>query len=206
MLNELDLYRELGILTKNRDMWKGSIPYVSSLLTHESERIQAKALWLLGEMGLSYPGAIEEHVAAIAVFCGSPVPLLRERAVNALGRIGRGDYRLVEPYWLDQFRFACDEEPNVRLSFIWASENIATNTPDIYETHMQVFEKLLSDTDDKVRMEAPEMFRVLGKRRPEFVRPYIEQLLQMSETDENRVVRIHCLGAIKATTCCSKKY
>lgn len=60
-----------------------------------------------------------------------------------IGRIGRGDYRLVEPYWLDQFRFACDEEPNVRLSFIWASENIATNTPDIYETHMQVFEKLL---------------------------------------------------------------
>ena len=67
MLNELDLYRELGILTKNRDMWKGSIPYVSSLLTHETERIQAKALWLLGEMGLSYPDAIEEHVAAITV-------------------------------------------------------------------------------------------------------------------------------------------
>jgi len=48
-------------------------------------------------------------------------------------------------------------------------------------------------------MEAPEIFRVLGKRRPEFVRPYIEELWQLSETDENRVVRIHCLGAIKAT-------
>ena len=32
------------------------------------------------------------------------------------------------------------------------------------------------DEDDKVRMEAPEMFRVMGKRRPEFVMPYIEQL------------------------------
>ena len=47
-------------------------------------------------------------------------------------------------------------------------------------------------------MEAPEIFRVLGKRRPEFVRPYLEQLQRMAETDQNRVVRIHCQGAIKA--------
>ena len=123
----------------------------------------------------------------------------RYRAVNALGRIGRGDYSVIEPYWTDLFRFASDEEPKVRLSFIWASENIAANTPDIYGNHMPVFEKLLYDADDKVRMEAPEIFRVIGKRRPEFVRPYVEQLKQISETDENRVVRIHCLGAIKAT-------
>jgi len=62
---------------------------------------------------------------------------------------------------------------------------------------MPVFEKLLYDADDKVRMEAPEIFRVLGKRRPEFVRPYVEQLREIYETDSNRVVRIHCLGAIK---------
>jgi hypothetical protein len=84
------------------------------------------------------------------------------------------------------------------LAFIWASENIATNAPDIYEGHMPIFEKLLHDADDKVRMEAPEIFRVLGKRRPEFVKPYMNLLLQISETDENRVVRIHCLGAIRA--------
>ena len=122
-----------------------------------------------------------------------------ERAVNAIGRIGRGDYRVIKPYWASLFRFASDEEPKVRLAFIWASENIATNTPDIYEHHMPVFAGLLHDADDKVRMEAPEIFRVLGKRRPEFVRSYLEQLRQISETDENRVVRIHCLGAIKAT-------
>ena len=129
----------------------------------------------------------------------SPVPLLRERAVNALGRIGRGSYPLIEPYWTDLFRFASDEEAMVRLSFIWSSENIATNTPDIYKDHMPVFEKLQHDADDKVRMEAPEIFRVLGKRRPEFVRLYVELLQQIAETDGNRVVRIHCLGAIRAT-------
>ena len=63
---------------------------------------------------------------------------------------------------------------------------------------MTIVETLLHDSDDKVRMEVPEIFRVLGKRRPELVRPYVAELQRISETDENRVVRIHCLGAIKA--------
>ena len=198
-MTEAELYKELGDLTKDKDNWKESIPYASSLLTHDSVKIQAKALWLLGEMGLIYPQSVQDVVPTIASFLDSPEPLLRERAVNALGRIGRGSYPVIEPYWTDLFRFAADEESKVRLAFIWASENIATNTPDIYEEHMPVFEKLLHDADEKVRMEAPEIFRVLGKRRPEFVRPYVEQLRKISETDSNRVVRIHCLGAIKAT-------
>ena len=198
-MTESELYKELGILTKNKDKWKESIPYISSLLTHESIKIKAKSLWLLGEMGLEYPSLVKDTVPAIVKFCDSPVTLLRERAVNAIGRIGRGSYSVIEPYWTNLFRFASDNEPKVRLSFIWASENIATNTPDIYENYMPIFENLLHDTDDKVRMEAPEIFRVLGKRKPEFVRPFLEQLQRISETDNNRVVRIHCLGAIKAT-------
>ena len=196
-LNETELYKELGALTKEKDRWKESIPYVLSLLTHDSVKIQAKALWLLGEMGLIYPETVQDAVPAIASFLDSPEPLLRERAVNALGRIGRSNYHVVEQYWTDLFRFATDEEPKVRLGFIWASENIATNTPDIYREHMPVFAKLLHDADDKVRMEAPEIFRVLGKRRPEFVKPYLEKLKRISETDDNRVVRIHCHSAIK---------
>ena len=199
-MSESELYKDLGSLTKDKNRWKESIPYVSSLLTHESVKIQAKVLWLLGEMGLEYPHEAEDKVPAITSFCDSTEPLLRERAVNALGRIGRSNYPAIEPFWKELFRFADDEEPKVRLSFIWASENIATNTPGIYENHMPVFEKLLHDEDDKVRMEAPEIFRVLGKRRPEFVSPYLERLKEISETDDNRVVRIHCLGAIKAAT------
>lgn len=168
-MTETELYKELGALTKDKDRWEESIPYVSSLLAHESVKIQAKALWLLGEMGLAYPLSVKDAVPAIASFLDSPEPLLRERAVNALGRIGRADYSLIEPYWAGLFRFASDEEPKVRLAFIWASENIATNTPDVYAEHMPIFEKLLHDTDERVRMEAPEIFRVLGKRRPEFV-------------------------------------
>lgn len=197
--DEAKLYKELGVLTKEKEKWEESIPYVSSLLNYESVKIQAKVLWLLGEMGLLYPQSVQDTVPTIVSFLDSPELLLRERAVNALGRIGRGDYSIIESYWASLFRFASDEEPKVRLAFIWASENIATNTPDIYENYMSVFEKLLHDVDDKVRMEAPEIFRVLGKRRPEFVRPYVEQLRHLSGIDENRVVRIHCLGAIRAT-------
>ena len=199
-MTESELYKAQGTLTKNKDEWKANIPYVSSLLTVESFKIKAKALWLLGEMGLHYPLSVKEAVPAIAAFCDSPIPLLRERAIGALGRIGRGNYHVIEPYWEGLFRFAADKEPKVRLSFIWASENIATNTPVIYENHIPIFTVLLHDTDEKVRMEAPEIFRVLGKRQPAFVIPFLGQLQKISETDENPVVRIHCAGAIKAAT------
>ncbi len=198
-MNESERYKALGVLTKDKAKWKESIPYVSSLLSHESVKIQAKALWLLGEMGLAFPDSMEDRVPAIAAFCSHAEPLLRERAVNALGRIGRGSFRAVEPYWKGLFRLAADETASVRLSFIWASENIAVNTPDIYENYMPVFERLLHDADDRVRMEAPEIFRVLGKHRPDYVIPYVEQLRAIAQTDTHRVVRIHCLGAIRAT-------
>lgn len=194
---EAEIYKELGELTKNKDRWKDEIPYVKSLLDNESVKIKAKALWLLGEMGLLYPADVRDSVLKIVSYLDSSVPLLRERAVNALGRIGRGDFNIIKPYWDELFRFASDKEPKVRLSFIWASENIATNSPDIYCGYMTVFEKLLYDADDIVRMEAPEIFRVLGKRRPDFVRPFERELKTISESDNNRVVRIHCLGAIK---------
>ena len=195
---EQALYKALGALTKNKSEWEAQIPYVASLLASGSVEIKAKALWLLGEMGLKYPAAAQGYVSAVAAFLDNENALLRERAVIALGRIGRSSYPAIGPYWADLFRFARDAEDNVRHGFIWASENIATNTPDPYRAYMPVFAGLLYDCSDKVRMEAPEMFRVLGKRRPEFVLPYLAQLRQISETDGNPVVRIHCSGAIKA--------
>ena len=198
-MNENEIYRQLSELTKDKSRWEESIPIVSAYLDHGSVKIKAKALWLLGEMGLLHPDLIKDALIKITPCLDSKDSLLRERAINALGRIGRGDFNLVEPYIEKLFEFALDDEAKVRLSFIWASENIATNTPDIYKDHMDVFEKLLHDEDDRVRMEAPEIFRVLGKRRAEFVLPYIQNLKDLAENDENRVVRIHSLGAIKAT-------
>lgn len=105
VLNETELYKELGILTKDKERWEESIPYVASLLSHESVKIQAKALWLIGEMGLVYPQPVKAAVPVIASFLDRKVSLLRERAVNALGRIGRSDYHVIEQYWPNLFRF-----------------------------------------------------------------------------------------------------
>ena len=198
-MTEAELYKELGALTKTKNSWEENIPYVASLLTSDSIKIKAKALWLLGEMGLAFPNAIKTSVQSIASFLSETDPLLRERAVNTLGRIGRGCFETIEPYWANLFRFAHDEESNIRLAFIWASENIATNTPDPYKDHMPLFAELLHDSVEKVRMEAPEIFRVLGKRRPDFVKPYIGLLQNLAETDSNKVVRIHSLGALRAS-------
>lgn len=113
---------------------------------------------MLGEMGLQHPQQIEKYVDSIASFLVSQEDLLRERAVNALGRIGRADFELIKPYLDKMFVLATDKCSNVRMNFIWASENIATNTPEVYKDYIPVFVKLLDDENDRVRIEAPEIF------------------------------------------------
>ena len=46
---------------------------------------------------------------------------------------------------------------------------------------------------------ATEMFRVMGKRRPQLVVSYLPILQELSEKDPNPVVRIHSAGAIRIT-------
>lgn len=199
LMTDNELYRSLGALTKRKEDWKESIPYVASLLENQSTKITAKALWLLGEMGMNYPEEILPCISQIASFLDSSEALLQERVLNALGRIGRARFASVEPYMEKMRGLAKHENPKVRLAFIWASENIATNTPDVYGHSLPVFTELLHDSEDKVRMEAPEMFRVMGKRRPDMVRPFLEILQSLAENDPNPVVRIHSAGAIRIT-------
>lgn len=142
-------------------------------------------------------GSICSFVDEIAGVLLSENDLLRERAANALGRIGRADYELVMPYMDALLSLSRDEKPNVRLSFIWACENIATNAPEVFGKWVSIFAAMLADENEKVRTEAPEIFRVIGKRKPELVRPYLEKLAYIAEHDPNRVVRIHAAGAIK---------
>lgn len=194
---EKQLYSELSSLTKNKKIWEENIDYVGSLLTNQSSKIIAKSLWMLSEMGLQYPNKTKFYINKIASFLDSPYDLLRERSLNALGRIGRADFNLIKPHFNKIIDLSKDNCPNVRLSFIWASENIATNTPAAYKENISIFVKLLDDENNRVRIEAPEMFRVLGKRKPEYVKEYIEKLTYVSEHDIEQVVRIHAKGAIK---------
>ncbi|KAG4104599.1 armadillo-type protein [Neocallimastix lanati (nom. inval.)] len=196
-MNEKTILTELRKITKDRDQWQDKIDYVGSLLKEDSTKITAKTLWMLGEMGLVYPEKVKPYISEIATFMKSGENLLRERSLNALGRIGRAKFDLIEPYFENMFQLAEDECPNVRLAFIWANENIATNTPTVYENRIKVFILLLDDNNNRVRIEAPEIFRVIGKRKPEYVKAYIGKLKQLAENSTEKVVRIHSKGAIK---------
>ena len=185
------VYRRLAWLLDNREEWESSVDEVGSLLTGSSDRIPAKALWVFGEMGLRYPQLVEPYLDAAAAH-------LRERAVCALGRIGRAEHALVLPYFDALMELCCDPASDVRMHGIWACENIATTAPELFEGRMDAFAHLLGDDAERVRMEAPEIFRVVGKRRRDLVEPYLPALRTLAETDENRVVRIHAAGAVKA--------
>ena len=120
-------------------------------------------------------------------------------SINALGRIGRADKDLVVPYLDKLMKARNDEMGNVRLAFVWACENIATNAPEIFCEKLDIFYDMIGDSNEKVRMESPEMFRVIGKRKPMCVKPYLEKLQWVAENDEHKVVRIHCAGAVRIT-------
>ena len=97
-MTDTELYKRLAELTRSKELWVESIPYVASLLENRSPRITAKALWLLGEMGLRYPEEIVGTVGRIASFMDAQDDLLRERALNVLGRIGRARFDAVGPW------------------------------------------------------------------------------------------------------------
>ena len=104
---------------------------------------------------------MELYIGDIAGYLEDDHPKLRERSINALGRIGRADKDLVIPYLDKLMEARSDEVDAVRLSFVWACENIATNSPDLFCEKLGIFYEMISDSSEKVRIEAPEMFRVI---------------------------------------------
>ena len=194
------ILKKLREITKDKNHWSETIDYVGEKLDEEySVEVRAKALWLLGEMGLNYPMQVNPYLEDIADYMDDNHMKLRERSLNALGRIGRADKDMILPYFDELMTMGNDESDDVRLAFIWACENIATNAPELFCESLNIFYELLFDSGERVRMEAPEMFRVMGKRKPEQVKPYLEKLEWISENDEHRVVRIHSAGAVRVT-------
>lgn len=199
-MNEKEIMSELNNLIKQKEKWNTSIDNVVLILkSTNSKKIKAKSLWLLGEMGLQNSSQMQDHIQTIASFLNNKEPKLRERAVNALGRIGRSNHLLVMPYWDNIMDMKNDESSDVRMCFIWACENIATNAPELYSNSMDIFLELINDKNDRVRIEAPEMFRVIGKRKPKYVEPYLDKLQWFADNDLHRVVRIHSAGAVRVT-------
>ena len=72
--------------------------------------------------------------------------------------------------------------------------------PEGERRNSECYNKNIRCLEGDNRLKEAELYKDLGKRRPEFIITYIEQLQKMAESDSNHVVRIHSLGAIKATT------
>ena len=198
--DDKETLKELRDITKDKGKWKRNIEFVGDILDENySNSVKAKALWLLGEMGLNYPNEIEEYLSDIVDYLEDDDSKLRERSVNALGRIGRADKNLIVSYMDKLMKMRYDKSENVRHAFIWACENIATNAPELFCEKLDIFYEMISDSGEKVRIEAPEIFRVIGKQNPEWVNPYLEKLENIAENDENSIVRIHSEGAIRIT-------
>lgn len=136
--NEKEVYQKLIALGKFKDNTEVIIPKIAKYLDFSSNKIRAKVLWMLGELGLKNPQIIEPYVSKIAKELENEEPKIRERAVGALGRIGRGKIDLIKPYLPVILSKAKDSHPDVRMNFIWACENIATNTPDVFGTSMEI--------------------------------------------------------------------
>ncbi len=201
------ILKDLRDITKNKECWAENIDNVAAILDKEhSDSVKAKALWILGEMGLKHPAEIERHVDVIAGYLDDDNPKLRERSANAIGRIGRADKNLVLSYMDRLMEMRFDESENVRHAFVWACENIALNAPELFCEKLEIFLDMISDTSLKARIESPEMFRVVGKRKPECVKPYLEKLEWISQNDENSTVRIHSAGAVRITENALRKH
>ena len=194
------ILKELKAITKDKANWQTAIDDVAPKLGKQySEDVKAKALWLLGEIGLHYPSLLQPYIKQIADYLKDDNPKLRARSVNALGRIGRANKDLILPYFDTMMNMRSDTADEVRLAFVWACENIATNAPEFFCDKLDLFYALISDKGERVRIEAPEMFRVMGKRKPQCVKPYLEKLQWFADNDTNPVVRIHSAGAIRIT-------
>ena len=206
MSNDKEIMEELKKIGKDKENWKTHIDDLAAKLNGDySIALKAKTLWLLGEMGLKHPDKIEKYLPDIAKYMDDENPKLRERSANAIGRIGRANKNLVIDHMDNLMKMKDDESPNVRHAFIWACENIAVNDPELFCNKLDIFYEMISDPEAKVRIEAPEIFRVIGKRKPDCVKPYLEKLENIAENDENPIVRIHSAGAIRITKKALKK-
>ena len=198
--NDNDVLRQLRDINKNRECWRENIDDVAAKLNGDySVAVKAKSLWILGEMGLNYPAEIEAYLEDIVEYMQDDDSKLRERSTNAMGRIGRADKNLVIPYLDKLMNMRFDESENVRHAFIWACENMASNAPELFCEKLEIFYELIFDSGKKVRIEAPEMFRVVGKTKPDCVKHYLDKLEWIAQNDENPIVRIHSAGAVRIT-------
>ena len=188
---------EIRKIQQDKSRWQECFAFICSCL--DDIETQPKAIWMIGEMCFAFPELLTAPLfEQLKTLLNSTNVLLHGRAICALGRIGRSNGDVAKST-LDKLLLGLQlPESEIRMKTIWAAENIATSYPEFFSGKMQLFVPCLYDKNERVRIEAPEIFRVVGKRKPELTIPFADILQSITQNDTNRVVRIHAAGALKA--------
>lgn len=157
----------------------------------------ARSYWAIGQIGIKRPALVEYLIEKAFTDTKHENAGIRENALFAIGRTGRAKIDLVNKRIKEIVQLHKDKIPKVRLAMIWACENIANTDAALFTEYIPVFETLLDDENEQyVRGEAPEIFRVIGKYKPELVEKSLLKLKGKLD-DPCRVTRIHSAGAIR---------
>jgi len=187
-------------ISRTKDMDKlqqNDIDFISECLKDESVSLVASSYWTVGQVGIKKPDLVEKLIDQAFNDLNNTNPEIRENALFAIGRTGRAKIELVEGRIDRIMNMHKDPNPKVRMSMIWACENIANSNASLFSKYIMIFESLLDDPDEKyVRSEAPEIFRVIGKYKPNIVKGSLDKLKDKLN-DSCRVTRIHSAGAIR---------
>jgi HEAT repeat protein len=161
------------------------------------KRIVEEIYWTIGQIGIHKPDKVEHLIVNAFEDLKNENPQIREKALFALGRTGRANINLIKERINEIIKLYKDDNAKVRISMIWACENIANSKAELFEPYIKIFEEMLDDVDDDyVKKEIPEIFRVIGKYKPELIKNSLEKL-KGKLNDPNEVMRIHIKGAIK---------
>jgi len=173
------------------------IGFLMQNIKSTDNKLVEKIYWAIGQIGIHRPEIVKNLVNYAFEDLQNECPAIRENALFALGRTGRADINLVKDRIIEIINLYKDDNAKVRMSMIWACENIANSRADLFEPYIKIFEEMLDDVDEKyVKKEIPEIFRVIGKYSPELVKQSLEKL-KGKLNDKNKVMRIHIKGAIK---------
>ena len=78
-MRDKEILEELRIITKNKAHWVKAIDDVAAKLGKQySAEVKAKALWLLGEMGLQYPLSVQPYIEGL--FSAAKIAQLKNTA------------------------------------------------------------------------------------------------------------------------------
>jgi len=173
------------------------IDFLTKNIKSSNNELVGKIYWTIGQIGIHKPETVKHLINYAFEDLQNECPAIRENALFALGRTGRADINLVKDRINEIVNLYKDDNAKVRMSMIWACENIANSKADLFVPYIKIFEEMLDDVDEQyVKKEIPEIFRVIGKYSPELVKQSLEKL-KGKLNDKNKVMRIHINGAIK---------